>query len=385
MAFFIALLLVLMILYAVIIDSYRRAWNRIPGHTPSSQDPTSFVSVIIAFRNESKNVTKLLDCLSAQRFPSHQVEYILVDDFSEDDTADRIRAYKGKAAQQIVFISLQEEFGSENNIRSHKKKAIETGINKSRGSIIVTTDADCCFGPDWLFTLISYFEQKQAHFVAAPVKISPVQGFLGIFQALDFMSLQGITGAVVSTNKMTMCNGANLAYSKKAFLEVNGFEGIDDIPSGDDMLLMYKIYRRYPENVFYLKDPAVIVNTEAVSSWKDFFQQRIRWASKATHYDDKRIFYVLLLVYFVNLGFLILAISAFFKAGFAFFLMLLFIAKLLIEFPFVNAVSIFFGQQSLMKYFMLLQPLHIAYTLVAGWLGRFGSFEWKGRTIRNNK
>ncbi|MCP2936226.1 glycosyltransferase, partial [Salmonella enterica subsp. enterica serovar Typhimurium] len=101
------------------------------------------------------NVNRLLDCLSAQRFPSHQVEYILVDDFSDDDTADRIRAYKGKAARQIVFISLQEEFGSENNIRSHKKKAIETGINKSRGSIIVTTDADCCFGPDWLFMLIS--------------------------------------------------------------------------------------------------------------------------------------------------------------------------------------------------------------------------------------
>lgn len=385
MAFFIAVFLVLMILYAVIIDSYRRAWNRIPGHTPSSQDPTSFVSVIIALRNESKNVNRLLDCLSAQRFPSHQVEYILVDDFSDDDTADRIRAYKGRAARQIVFISLQEEFGSENNIRSHKKKAIETGINKSRGSIIVTTDADCCFGPDWLFMLISYFEQKQAHFVAAPVKISPVQDFLGIFQALDFMSLQGITGAVVSTNKMTMCNGANLAYSKKAFLEVNGFEGIDDIPSGDDMLLMYKIYRRYPENVFYLKDPAVIVDTGAETSWKGFFQQRIRWASKATHYDDKRIFYVLLLVYFVNLCFFVLAISAFFKASFAFFLMLLFVAKLLIEFPFVNAVSIFFGQQSLMKYFMLLQPLHILYTLVAGWLGRFGSFEWKGRTIRNNK
>jgi cellulose synthase/poly-beta-1,6-N-acetylglucosamine synthase-like glycosyltransferase len=384
MAIFLAIFLVLMIAYAVIIEGYRTAWNQIPVFQSSTSIPASHVSVVIALRNESLNVDNLLDCLSAQNYPDHLVEFILVDDFSTDNTADKIRQYKGKAASQLVFVSLQEEFGSETNIQSHKKRAIEAGIKKSKGTIIVTTDADCRFGPDWLGVLISFYEKNQARFVAAPVKISPAHGFLSIFQALDFMSLQGITGAVVSTNKMTMCNGANLVYSKLAFTEVNGFQGIDDIPSGDDMLLMYKIYQRFPNQVFYLKDSSVIVETDPVKTWRGFFQQRIRWASKADRYDDKRIFKVLLLVYAINLCYLILGISSFFNSTWLFFFLLLLLAKTLIEFPFVNAVSSFFQQQSLMKYFVFLQPIHILYTIIAGWLGKFGSFEWKGRVIKTN-
>ena len=70
---------------------------------------------------------------------------------------------------------------------------------------------------------------------------------------MDFMVLQGITGAVVYKNNLSMCNGANLAYEKKAFYEVNGFAGIDHIASGDDMLLMHKIWKKYPDRVHYLK------------------------------------------------------------------------------------------------------------------------------------
>ena len=180
-----------------------------------------------------------------------------------------------------------------------------------------------------------------------------------------------------------MCNGANLAYEKAAFMEVGGYKGIDDIPSGDDMLLMHKIYRKYPENVFYLKSSAAIVSTAAMSSWKQFFHQRIRWASKSVSYDDKGIVGVLLLVYVLNFCFLILGIAAFFSPTWLFFFILLLVAKVLIEFPFVHTVATFFRQQFLLKYFLLLQPLHIAYTIIAGWLGRFGSFEWKGRRIKN--
>jgi cellulose synthase/poly-beta-1,6-N-acetylglucosamine synthase-like glycosyltransferase len=125
------------------------------------------------------------------------------------------------------------------------------------------------------------------------------------------------------------------------------------------------------------------VRTPAESGWKAFFNQRIRWASKAVHYRDKRVFLVLLLVYAVNLGFLVLTVAGIVNAGWLMFLVLFLAAKVLIEFPFVNVVSIFFGRQALMKYFPLMQPLHILYTIAAGWLGRFGSYRWKSRVIKN--
>ncbi len=145
------------------------------------------------------------------------------------------------------------------------------------------------------------------------------RGLLTLFQSLDFITLQGITAASVYKRFHSMCNGANLAYEKSAFIEVNGFEGIDSIPTGDDMLLMHKIYMRYPEQVFYLKSKEAIVQTEPEYSWKSFFNQRIRWASKADRYQDRRIIAVLALVYAVNVCFLVLGIASFWKSTWFFF------------------------------------------------------------------
>ena len=103
------------------------------------------------------------------------------------------------------------------------------------------------------------------------------------------MTLQGITGASVFKKVHAMCNGANLAYQKDVFFEVGGFEGIDQVASGDDMLLMHKIQTRYPNEIMFLKSKDVIVTTRAAESLKEFINQRIRWASKADRYTDKKI------------------------------------------------------------------------------------------------
>ena len=178
-----------------------------------------------------------------------------------------------------------------------------------------------------------------------------------------------------------MCNGANLGYEKQAFKEVGGFRGIDHIPSGDDMLLMFKIFKKYPDKVFFLKDQNAIVSTEPETSWKGFFNQRIRWASKADQYEDKRIFWVLLFVYLFNLLFLVSGLLGFVNTCFLELLCFLLVLKTVIEYPFVRSVARFFDQQSLMVYFPFFQPIHILYTIIIGWLGKFGTYQWKGSKI----
>ena len=175
-----------------------------------------------------------------------------------------------------------------------KKKAIETGIQLSKGELIVTIDADCITHPEWLSTIAAFYKKHQPEMIVMPVSIQPTQSFIQLFQSVDFMSLQGITGAAVERNLHGMCNGANLAYTKKAFFEVGGFKGIDDIASGDDMLLMQKIAAKNKNAVKYLKSEKVIVETLPVDTIGEFFQQRIRWASKADQYHDKTLFPVLL-------------------------------------------------------------------------------------------
>ncbi|HWB90814.1 MAG TPA: hypothetical protein VG605_03140, partial [Puia sp.] len=131
------------------------------------------------------------------------------------------------------------------------------------------------------------------------------------------------------------------------------------------------------------KSLQVIVTTRPETGWKGFLDQRVRWASKAGSYQDKRIFRVLLLVYVVNLTFIVLLAGALFNSWWLWLLLFLLVVKTVVEYPFVRQVAGFFGQQDLMAYFPVLQPLHIFYTVIVGWLGKFGSYTWKGRTINN--
>jgi poly-beta-1,6-N-acetyl-D-glucosamine synthase len=370
-----------MLAYAVLITYYHNAWNAAPGieehmRLPVTADGTR-VSVIVALRNEAENVEVLLTSLLNQGYPRNLTEIILVDDHSTDNTWQLISAYD----EPGYITTLKLEAQSSGDTGSFKKSAISQGINHATGVLIVTTDADCRFPSTWLSSLVHCHENTRAKFIAAPVRYADATGLLAVFETLDFLTLQGVTGASVSKRRHTMCNGANLAYTKQVFLEVNGFEGIDHIPSGDDMLLMYKIFSKYPQGVVYLKSAQAMVTTKGADSWRSFFNQRIRWSSKAAHYDDKLVFRILLLVYLVNICFLVAAVASFFKTNYAIFFLLMLVAKTLVEFPFVNSVAMFFGQQRLMRYFPFMQPLHIVYTIVAGWLGKFGSYEWKGRKI----
>ncbi|GAB3015006.1 glycosyltransferase [Niabella terrae] len=364
--------------YAGIISYYHKSWKALPTFTAGASVSGMGFSVIIPARNEAASIGALLESLLAQDYPRALFEIILVDDHSSDATPQIAAGYPG-----VRVIRLTEE-----GINSYKKKAIETGIAAARQPWIVCTDADCILPPGWLSGFAAFIENSDPVFVAAPVRFIPApeaagrQELLFVFQTLDFLTLQGITGASVYKKMHSMCNGANLAYRRDVFEEVAGFKDIDGLASGDDMLLMHKIWLLYPDRVGYLKSPGMIVDTAAAASWKAFIQQRIRWASKAGNYDDKRIFAVLLLVYLFNAAFLILIAAALFEPRYLWFLLILWILKTAAEFPFVRTVSRFFGQQHLMRYFLFFQPLHIAYTLLAGFLGSFGNYEWKGRKVR---
>lgn len=362
----------LFLLYSSLVIYYWQAWRSTPVFTPGGSVPQTKISVIIPARNEEENIGSLLQALQEQTYPATLFEVIVIDDHSTDGTASVVRRFPS-----VKFIQLNE-----NDINSYKKKAIETGIGAATGELIVTTDADCVSPPNWLKQIAAFKEEKGSVLIAGPVSIDCSSSMVQSFQAMDFMVLQGITGAAVHKKKLSMCNGANLAYDRKIFYEVNGFAGIDHIASGDDMLLMHKIWKRYPGQVHYLKSTEAIVSTQPMKTWRDFFSQRIRWASKATSYDDKRILAILILVYLFNLSFLVLTIAGFFCYYYWTWLAGLWVAKTIVEFPLFLSVTGFFQKQWANRVFFFFQPLHIFYTIISGLFGQFGKYEWKGRKVK---
>ncbi|TWI83149.1 cellulose synthase/poly-beta-1,6-N-acetylglucosamine synthase-like glycosyltransferase [Lacibacter cauensis] len=366
----------LLLPYTVLLLLYRYWWSKTKTVTVNRTfQPSTRFSIIIPARNEEQNINACLQSIAQLNYPNELFEVIVMDDFSTDATV--------ATAQQFPFVKVLELKTLLNEkINSYKKKAIELGIVASTGDYIVTTDADCIVPENWLYNFAFIIQQKPTVFIAAPVAMKEERSAIKVFQSLDFLSLQGITAASVGAGFHSMCNGANLCYSKEAFYKVDGFKGVDHIASGDDMLLMHKLYNQYPNEVHYCKAADSIVLTEPVETVAAFFRQRIRWASKADKYDDKRIFVVLLLVYLLNVWLLVLAISCFFISNNLQLLLLALGIKTIAELFFLFPVARFFQKQQLLVWFPLAQPFHIVYTVIAGWLGKFGNYEWKGRTVR---
>jgi len=373
--FLLLLSLLLFTLYAALIFFYKKGWDGLTEYNPSKIDEKGpFISVIIAARNEEKNIGNLLQSLSAQTYPANFFEVIVVDDHSEDGTAAEVNRFAGG---NIKLVSLTGDAAL-----SSKKKAIEKGVAAAAGELIVATDADCTAPVGWLSTIASFYLQKNFFFMAAPVAYKGNNTLLHRFQTLDFITLQGITASSVASGFHAMCNGANLGYSKQAFIDVAGFKDIDKVASGDDMLLMYKIWKTHPKGVHYLKSKEAIVTTRPMPTWKEFFWQRIRWASKTTYYQDKKVFWALLLIYLFNLQFFVLVVSGFFNYWYWLLALVLLLAKPFVEVFLFYKAARFYNQQNLLPYLFLYQPLHVAYTVSIGLLSQFGTYKWKGRRTK---
>lgn len=384
---FLLISIFLLILYSLLLLYYRQGWKEVPTYAPKKFDENElpFISIVIAARNEEKNIGGCIQSILNQTYPAKNFEIIITDDHSKDNTVSIIKSFQ---KENITVLHLAD-FIENQQLNSYKKKSIDTALKFAKGELIVTTDADCIAPKKWLETLANFYKEKSPVFVALPVMFHdplPNDSFLKklfkIFQSLDFMTLQGITGASVFKKIHSMCNGANLAYEKDVFYEVGGFEGIDELASGDDMLLMHKVQKKYPYEIMFLKSKEVIINTQPAETLKEFINQRIRWASKADRYTDKKITAVLLLVYLLNVWLLILAVISFFNLNVFYLFGISLIIKTIVELFFLFPVAKFFDKQKQLWWFLPAQPFHIFYTVIAGWLGKFGSYQWKGRKVK---
>ncbi len=366
--------------YVLLILAYMAGWARQREFVlPLVYAPRTSISVIIPARNEAANIGACIESILAQKYPEELFEIIVVDDHSEDNTAEIVREYVHK---NVRCISLADVLVPGEQVNAYKKAALTAGIAHSHGALIVTTDADCTAPNAWFMHLAAIYEMEQPVMIVAPVMFSAKRSALQLFQLLDFIGMQGITVAAHSLKLGNMSNGANLAFSRQAFDKVKGYEGITHLASGDDYLLMMKMNQEYPGSIYYLKSPKAIVITAPQPNWRSLLQQRVRWASKSGKYNDTRLTLILVLVYLFNVALFSLGIAGFFDTVFWTIVGLMLGVKIVTEYLFIIPVAWFFRREWALGYFPLLQPLHVVYIVLAGFLGFFGKYKWKGRMVK---
>ncbi len=380
MIFYAVLAGLLSVAYLIIMFRYWIYWERLPQwELPLAYIAKTTVSIIIPARNEAAHIVAILQAIQQQNYPESLLEVIVIDDHSEDETASLVQAFQGLSVQ---LLSLADHVGATQN-NSYKKYAIELAIQRAKGTLIVTTDADCVMGKDWLNYLVSYYQQTGAKLLAAPVNFFQEKSGMARFQSLDFIGMMGITGAGIHGGFGNLCNGANLAYEKAAFFAVDGFTGIDTLASGDDMLLMQKMKKQFPEQIAFVKHPAATVYTTAKEDWRSFIQQRIRWASKSSVYTAWEVQLILVLVFLYCVNIFIGLLCWPFVAGMIWWLGGQLLVKISIDYFYLRRMSNYFGRSDLMQYFLSSQFLHIAYIVGIGLLANLvKKYEWKGRKIK---
>ena len=365
--------LLLTALYLFVVATFIRGWNVLPSFRSSKPVARTSVSIIIAARDEAQNIAKTIEDLLAQDYPAPLTEIIFIDDHSEDNTAAIIRSYP-----RLKLIQLNEA----DQINSYKKKAIETAIGQASGDLIITTDADCRMSPQWLSTVVDYYEQNNYKMISSPVCYTDEKSWFERAQSLEFLYLIGMGASTIGNRQPSTCNGANLAYQKSVFHEVGGFKGIDDLASGDDELLLHKIAERYPAQIGFCKNYQAMVFTEAKPTLSAFIQQRKRWASKSTRYKNKAVIVLGVLVWLFNFSILANLLLTFISTHFLVVAALQLLLKIAVEFAFLNQVTRFARRKELLQLVPALSILHIFYILYIGIAGNSGKYNWKGRMVK---
>ncbi|MDQ3048118.1 MAG: family 2 glycosyl transferase, partial [Bacteroidota bacterium] len=234
--------------------------------------------------------------------------------------------------------------------------------------------------------LAGFYSQHSPAMIVAPVMFHQDHTILEKLQSLEMMALMASTGGALFHNKAIMCNGANLAYKKDVFLEVKGFDNIRNSPSGDDVLLMYKIGKIYPKSIRYLKNREAIVYTKARNSFRSFISQRVRWASKEMSVNNRETIFVSLLVYVFSFLLLFMPLAGYFCLSGSpvrplFFDICLILGgfKCFIDFLLLFLAASFYNRKTLLLYFLPAQLIYMLYVVIVGLLGKQGKYEWKNR------
>ncbi|MEN3323271.1 glycosyltransferase [Mariniflexile soesokkakense] len=367
--------IIITVLYLALIASFVFGFDKVKTFKLEGSTSKTTFSIVISFRNEAENLPALLKSISSLNYPRELFEIIFVDDDSEDDSVEIIK----KTLENPSNISIIKNKRVSN---SPKKDAISTAIKQAKNEWIVTTDADCLLPKYWLDSFDAFIQKKSANCIAAPVTYFNKNSFLNRFQLLDLLSLQGATMGGFGINKPFLCNGANFAYKKSLFIELNGFEGNTNTASGDDIFLLEKAVKKHPKEVHYLKCNYAIVKTHTQPTWETLLAQRIRWAAKTSAYNNWFGKFTGLIVLLNNT--LIIVLLALLIAGIFNLKAFLYICivKFNIDFFLIYKSAVFFNQKSVLKSFIIGFLVYPFFSVYIAFISMFSSYKWKGRTFK---
>jgi cellulose synthase/poly-beta-1,6-N-acetylglucosamine synthase-like glycosyltransferase len=370
------ILIVIALIYAFFILQLILGFSKIKSFEPKASLPKNAFTIIVPFRNEEKNLPKLLESFSNLDYPHELIEIIMVDDFSKDKSE---RVYiNWRMKNDTIDTTLLENLKTTN---SPKKDAINRVMPIAKHNWIITTDADCVVNKNWLSVIDNYIQNQNVEMIVGSVIYKTKNNWFHHFQQLDMLSLQATTIGSFGIGKPFMCNGANFIYTKKLFHELDGFSGNATIASGDDVFLLQKAVEKFPEKVHYLKNTDTIVKTKPENDLYKFFMQRVRWAAKTTRYKSSYAKSLAIVVLLMNMS-LVIGLSLVVYGCLNWEILFgIFLIKYSIDYILLIKANEYLTEKKFLLP-MASSLLYPFYSTLTGVYSIFAGYSWKGRRYK---
>lgn len=237
------------------------------------------LSVVVPMHNEERGVGETLQALHEQDY-SGEWEVICVDDRSTDRTAEIVRGWSERDAR----FRLLQILASEPAVPSPKKRALARGMDAATGEVLATTDADCLPPKHWMSTLAGCFVDG-VDLVQGPKHIHGTCTAAHRYQRLEMLAFAAAEAAGFALGKPFLASAPSLAYRTELYRRSGGFHGLEGLVSGDDDMLVHRMVGAGGRPM-YAMDPTASVGTHPANSWREILNQRARWASNGSRYEN---------------------------------------------------------------------------------------------------
>jgi biofilm PGA synthesis N-glycosyltransferase PgaC len=333
----------------------------------SSEDFT--FTLIIPFRNEVNNIETLLHSLQAFSKEAN-LKITLVNDHSEDNGLQIAELhFREYGRGNITVLTLPEHI-------SGKKAALDYGIEKSSGEIIIQSDADVTLPETWFRQIESIFTASETDMLVLPVEYERGSNLFEAFQRIEFRALQAVTFGALGKEMPLMCNAANLAYRRSLYKEYRDSEYGRDADSGDDIFLLH-FAAEQSKNIKHLVSRSVLAKTKALPGINDWLAQRARWAGKTQNVEDH---FYLLTAWVTLITNLMICLMLIVSIKHWFWMILL---KSATDYLLIKKYSRFLSLNVKPLLFMLFSVIYPPMTLLAGVMSMFHRPKWKDRPIKS--
>lgn len=356
-------LIIVLLLYLAQMGVLLYGFSRI--RDSASANNTPFVSVVVAARNEETHLPACLESLRDQTYPQDKYEVIIANDGSTDGTASICQRFANTHPNFTSFCT------AEDPKLPGKPNALAQAIERSKGEIVIITDADCRVPRTWIeFTAKRY--TPDVGLVGGITLQDSDTRFHGM-QSLDWAYILGVASASAALGRPLGSIGNNLSFRRTAYDDVGGYRNLK-FSVTEDYSLVQAIIGSKKWNYLYPIDDRVLVESKPCPTLRSVIQQKHRWGKGGL--DMKFWGFVIMVIGFSMHAELLWHFA---WSGIASTASVLLI-KMIADYVFLNRVLVRLKKTDQLKYFYWFELYYVLYVLALPFLVFFGGeVHWKGR------